>query len=115
MSNLGLTAFIAVVGISAGPSFVAGFEQVGPMLFVIGATASIMPLLIGIIMARYLFKFNVALGLGCCCGARTTTPGLTAVQDSLESPLPALGYAVTYALGSTLLIICGIIIVLLIN
>ncbi len=111
MTNLGLNAFIAVVGISAAPGFVAGFEQVGPMLFVIGAVASIAPLLVGIIMARYLFKFNVAIGLGCCCGARTTTPGLNAVQDSLESPLPALGYTVTYALGSTLLIICGIILV----
>ncbi len=111
MTNLGLNAFIAVVGISAAPGFVAGLEQVGLMLFVIGAVASIVPLLVGLVMARWLFKFNVAIGLGSCCGARTTTPGLNAVQDSLESPLPALGYTVTYALGSTLLIICGIILV----
>ncbi|MBL7137957.1 MAG: aspartate-alanine antiporter [Bacteroidales bacterium] len=115
MTNLGLNAFIAVVGISAGPSFVEGFKQVGPMLFVIGAVASLVPLFIGIIMARYVFKFNVALGLGCCSGARTTTAALPAVQDSLESRLPALGYTVTYAVGNTLLIICGIIIVFLIN
>ncbi|TSA28065.1 MAG: aspartate-alanine antiporter [Bacteroidetes bacterium] len=115
MTNLGLNAFIAVVGISAGPSFVDGFKQVGPMLFVIGAAASLIPLFVGILMARYVFKFNVALGLGCCSGARTTTAALPAVQDSLESPLPALGYTVTYAVGNTLLIICGIIIVFLIN
>jgi len=58
---------------------------------------------------------DVALGLGCCCGARTTTAGLPAVQDALESKLPALGYTVTYAVGNTLLIICGIIIVFLMN
>ncbi|NQV01061.1 MAG: aspartate-alanine antiporter [Bacteroidia bacterium] len=115
MTNLGLTAFIAVVGISAGPSFVDGFKQVGAMLFVIGAIASLIPLFIGIILARYVFKFDVAIGLGCCCGARTTTAALPAVQDSLESPLPTLGYTVTYAVGNTLLIICGIIIVFLIN
>ena len=115
MTNLGLTAFIAVVGISAGPSFVSGFQQVGVMLFVIGAIASLVPLLIGIILARYVFKFDVAIGLGCCCGARTTTAALPAVQDSLESPLPTLGYTVTYAVGNTLLIICGIIIVFLMN
>ncbi|MBE0648810.1 MAG: aspartate-alanine antiporter [Bacteroidales bacterium] len=115
MTNLGLTAFIAVVGITAGPSFVEGLKQVGAMLFVIGALASLIPLLIGIILARYVFRFDVAIGLGCCCGARTTTAALPAVQDSLESPLPTLGYTVTYAVGNTLLIVCGIIIVFLMN
>lgn len=115
MTTLGLNAFIAVVGITAGPGFVAGFKEVGPMLFVIGALATMIPLLVGILMARYIFKFDVALGLGCCCGARTTTAGLPAVQNALESKLPALGYTVTYALGNTLLIICGIILVFLMN
>jgi len=113
MNTLGLNAFIAVVGITAGPGFVEGFKEVGLMLFVIGAVASLIPLIFGLIMARYIFKFEPALGLGCCCGARVTTAALPAVQDSLESRLPALGYTVTYALGNTLLIIGGIIIVLL--
>lgn len=113
MNTLGLNAFVAVVGISAGPSFVDGFNQVGPMLFVIGAIATLLPLVVGLILARWVFRFDVAVGLGCCCGARTTTAALPAVQDALESPLPALGYTVTYAVGNTLLIICGIIIVLM--
>jgi len=115
MTNLGLTAFIAVVGITAGPEFVKGFREVGPLLFAIGAAATTIPLILGMIMARYIFRFDVALGLGCCCGARTTTAGLPAVQDSLGSNLPALGYTVTYAVGNTLLIICGIIIVFLMS
>ncbi len=113
MNTLGLNAFIAVVGITAGPGFVEGFKEVGPMLFVIGAVASLIPLFFGLIMARYIFKFEPALGLGCCCGARVTTAALPAVQDSLESRLPALGYTVTYAFGNTLLIIGGIIMVFL--
>lgn len=115
MTNLGLNAFIAVVGITAGPSFVDGFRQVGPMLFLIGALATLIPLFTGVLLARYVFKFDVAIGLGCCCGARTTTAALPAVQDSLGSPLPALGYTVTYAAGNTLLILCGIAIVFLIS
>lgn len=39
--------FIAVVGISAGPSFVQGLKEVGPMLFIIGALATSLPLLLG--------------------------------------------------------------------
>lgn len=113
MTNLGLNTFIAVVGISAAPGFVEGFQQVGASLFLVGAVATTIPLMLGVIMARYVFKMNPAIGLGVCCGARVTTAGLPAVQDSLQSKLPAIGYTVTYAVGNTLLIICGIIVVFL--
>ena len=105
--------FIAVVGIAAGPSFIAGFEQVGWSLFIVGAIATTIPLIIGLLLGRYVFKFHPALILGCTAGARTTTAALGAVQDAVESETPALGYTVTYAVGNTLLIIWGVVIVLL--
>ena len=114
LNNLGLNMFIAVVGISAGPSFVQGFHDVGISLFLVGAAATTLPLIIGLLLARYLFKFHPAIALGCCAGARTTTAALGAIQDAVESETPALGYTVTYAVGNTLLIIWGVVIVLLI-
>ena len=113
MNEIGLCTFIAVVGISAGPSFVEGFKQVGPMLFVVGAIVTVIPLVIAIFMGRYVFKFHPALTLGCAAGARTTTAALGATQNALNSKTPALGYTVTYAVGNTLLIIWGVVIVLL--
>lgn len=113
MNTLGLNAFIAVVGITAAPGFIDGFKEVGIELVLVGVLATSLPVLIGIIMARYIFKFHPGLGLGSCCGARTTTAGLSAVEDALNSRIPALGYTVTYAVGNTLLIISGIIIVFL--
>ena len=59
------------------------------------------------------FKFHPAVNLGCCAGARTTTAALGAVQESLGSNIPAMGYTVTYAVGNTLLILMGVAIVLL--
>jgi len=115
LNNVGLNIFIAVVGISAGPSFVQGLKEVGPMLFIIGALATSLPLLLGLILARYVFKFHPALSLGCTAGARTTTAALGAIQEAVGSETPSLGYTVTYAVGNTLLIIWGVIIVLLIN
>ena len=115
LNNVGLNMFIAVVGISAGPSFVQGLKEVGPMLFIIGALATSLPLLLGLILARYVFKFHPALSLGCTAGARTTTAALGAIQEAVGSETPSLGYTVTYAVGNTLLIIWGVIIVLLIN
>ena len=115
LNNVGLNMFIAVVGISAGPSFVQGLKEVGPMLFIIGALATSLPLLLGLILARYVFKFHPALSLGCTAGARTTTAALGAIQEAVGSETPSLGYTVTYAVGNTLLIIWGVVIVLLIN
>lgn len=114
LNNVGLNMFIAVVGIAAGPSFVQGFRDVGVSLFLVGAVATTLPLIIGLLLARYLFKFHPAIALGCCAGARTTTAALGAIQDAVESETPALGYTVTYAVGNTLLIIWGVVIVLLI-
>lgn len=113
LNNVGLNMFIAVVGIAAGPSFVTGFKEVGFSLFIVGALATAIPLISGLLMARYLFKFHPALSLGCTAGARTTTAALGAIQDAVESDTPALGYTVTYAIGNTLLIIWGVAIVLL--
>lgn len=113
LNNVGLNMFIAIVGISAGPGFVEGFQHVGVSLFVVGALATAIPLLIGLPLARYVFHFHPALALGCLAGARTTTAALGAIQDAVKSQTPALGYTVTYAVGNTLLIIWGVVIVLL--
>ncbi|MGO4289804.1 aspartate-alanine antiporter [Chitinophaga sp. RAB17] len=113
MNNVGLNTFIAVVGITAGPSFVAGFKEVGWGLFLVGIAATSIPLIVGVLMAKYIFKFHPALILGCTAGARTTTAALSAIQDEVQSNLPSLGYTITYAVGNTLLIIWGVVIVIL--
>ena len=113
LNNLGLNMFIAVVGITAGPSFVTGLKEVGISLFIIGALATSIPLIIGILMGRYVFKFHPAITLGCTAGSRTTTAALGAVEDAVGSETPALGYTVTYAVGNTLLISWGVVIVLI--
>lgn len=113
LNNMGLNMFIAVVGITSGPSFITGLKEVGVSLFFVGALATTIPLIAGLLLGRYVFKFHPAITLGCTAGSRTTTAALGAVQDAVESETPALGYTVTYAIGNTLLIIWGVVIVLL--
>lgn len=110
-NNVGLNMFIAVVGISAGPTFVSGLEQVGWQLLVAGAIATTVPLLLGIWIGDKIFKFHPAINLGCVAGSRVTTAALGAIQDSLQSTVPAMGYTITYAIGNTLLILCGLVMV----
>lgn len=113
LNNLGLNMFIAVIGISAGPTFIPGIKQVGIMLFVAGILATTLPLLISMFLGAKVFKFHPAINLGCCAGGRTTTAALGAIQDSLQSSLPAMGYTITYAIGNTLLILSGVAMVLM--
>ena len=112
-NNLGLTIFIAVVGLSTGPSFVTGLKQAGVSLFCWGVFVTLLPFVVGIYAGKYIFKMHPGILLGACAGARTTTAALGAIQEEAKSKVPALGYTITYAVGNTLLIIWGVVIVLL--
>jgi AspT/YidE/YbjL antiporter-like protein len=113
MNSVGLNIFMAVVGINSGPGFVAGLRAAGLSLFLAGILVTTIPLLVGLLVARYVFRFHPGIALGCVAGARTTGAALGAVQDVVQSKVPALGYTVTYAVGNTLLTIWGIVIVIL--
>lgn len=113
MNNLGLNMFISVIGIQCGPTFISGIKEVGFMLFVMGIIATSLPLLIAMFLGAKVFKFHPAINLGCCAGARTTTASLGAINSSLDSSIPAMGYTVTYAIGNTLLILMGVAMVLM--
>jgi putative transport protein len=113
MNSVGLNIFIAIVGISAGPGFVNGLKTQGLGLFVWGAVATTIPLILGMYIGKYVFRFHDAILLGALSGARTTTASLGMVCDAAHSQVPALGYTVTYAIGNTLLTIWGMVIILL--
>jgi putative transport protein len=115
MNSVGLNIFIAIVGISAGPGFVNGLKTQGIGLFLWGALATTIPLILGMFIAKYLFRFHDALTLGIISGARTTTASLGLVCDIGKSQVPALGYTVTYAVGNTLLTIWGMVIIMLLS
>jgi putative transport protein len=115
MNSVGLNIFIAIVGISAGPGFVNGLRTQGISLFLWGALATTLPLVLGMFIGKFLFRFHDALLLGIVSGARTTTASLGLVCDIGKSQVPALGYTVTYAIGNTLLTIWGMVAVVLLS
>jgi putative transport protein len=113
MNSVGLNIFIAIVGISAGPGFVNGLKTQGISLFLWGALATTAPLILGMFVGKYIFRFHDALLMGIVSGARTTTASLGLVCDLAHSQVPALGYTVTYAVGNTLLTIWGMVLILM--
>ena len=115
MNSVGLNIFIAIVGISAGPGFVNGLRTQGINLFLWGALATTVPLVLGMFVGKYIFRFHDALLLGIVSGARTTTASLGLVCDRAQSQVPALGYTVTYAVGNTFLTIWGMVLIMLLS
>ncbi|MDE7349943.1 MAG: aspartate-alanine antiporter [Muribaculaceae bacterium] len=114
LDNVGLCLFIAIVGLAAGPTFISGLKEAGIGLFFVGLACTALPLIISIFIGHYIFRFPIAVTLGCVAGGRNAVAALGAIQDNLDSTLPAMGYTVTYAVSNFLLIFGGIAVALLV-
>lgn len=115
MNSVGLNVFIAVVGITAGPTFIAGLQQAGIGIFLTGLFATATPMILAPLIGKYVFRFDPAINLGCCGGARTSTASVAMVGDVAKSNVPMLGYTVPYAVSNTLLTLWGLAVILLIQ
>ena len=105
--TVGLCIFIGIVGLSAGPSFVAGLQKSGISLVFVGLVSALLPHTVGILFGRYVLRMQPLIVLGACAGAGTITSALRAIQDEARSSIPALGYTVPYAVGNILLTAWG--------
>jgi putative transport protein len=105
--TVGLTVFMACVGLAAGPSFFSGLQKSGVSLVFVGLIIAILPHTVSILFGRYVLKMNPVIVLGACSGAGTITAALRAIQEEAQSDLPALGYTVPYAIGNIVLTAWG--------
>ncbi|HET7208617.1 MAG TPA: aspartate-alanine antiporter [Terriglobales bacterium] len=115
MKAIGLAAFVAMVGLKAGPIFVQAVKEYGYILFLGGIVVTLTPLVAGLFFGRYILKLNPVLLLGGLAGAQTMIAGVAAVQEKSDSPVATLGYSYTVAFGHILLTTWGTIIVALMS
>ena len=115
MQSLGLSGFVAMIGLSAGPEFVPAFKEAGVGLLIGGVFVTLVPQIVGLYFGRYVLKVNPLLLLGGLAGAQTFTPGLAAVQEKSGSPIAVLGYTGAVPVGHVLLTTWGTVIVLLMS
>ncbi len=113
--TIGLAVFIGVVGLNAGPTFVAGLKETGPSLLLVGFVVAVLPHTAALLFGRYVLRMNPVILLGACSGAGTVTAALRSIQDEADSKLPVLGYTVPYAVGNILLTAWGPVIVMLLH
>ncbi len=111
MRSIGLAAFVAMIGLKAGPVFVHAVREYGYILFLGGIVVTLTPLIAGLFFGRYFLRLNPALLLGGIAGAQTMIAGVAALQEKSDSPVATLGYSYTVAFGHVLLTTWGTIIV----
>ncbi|WP_158219336.1 MULTISPECIES: aspartate-alanine antiporter [unclassified Achromobacter] len=111
--NFGLAAFVAGAGLQAGPDFVRALKELGIFIVLAGVVVTWVPLLMALLVGRYIMRMNPLLLLGGLAGAQTFTAALAAVQEKADSRIPVLGYTVPYATSNILLTTCGAVVVVL--
>jgi len=113
MRSIGRAAFVAMVGLKAGPIFVQAVKESGFLLFGGGIVVTLVPLIAGILFGRHVLRLDPVQLLGGVAGAQTMIAGAAAVQEKSESPIATLGYSYTIAIGHILLTLWGSILVFL--
>ena len=83
-------------GISGGSRFVELFE---PVYFVYGVVITIVPMIIGYVIARYLLKLPLFNNLGSITGGMTSTPALGTLINVSGTEDVASAYAATYPIA----------------
>jgi putative transport protein len=111
MRSIGLAAFVAMIGLKAGPIFFQAVREFGYILFLGGIVVTLTPLIAGLFFGRYVLKLNPALLLGGIAGAQTMIAGVAAVQEKSDSQVATLGYSYTAAFGHIFLTTWGTIII----
>lgn len=110
-NNLGLNGFIACIGLNAALGFVGGIQTYGLTLFFAGAVVTLMPIIVGLLLGHFVFKFHPGILLGACAGARSTTAALGALQEASKSNVPVVGYATGYAVSRLVMALLTIVVV----
>lgn len=104
MREFGLMLFLAGAGVSAGHGFVATVSQYGWVLFLMGALITLLPMLLGFLVAHKGLKLPFIDTMGCICGGTTSTPALGALISAAGTDEVATPYASIYPFAMILVI-----------
>jgi len=91
--ELGLMLFLVGAGVAGGASFVANFQFI---YFVYGVVMTIIPMIVGYIIAKKCLKLSLLNNLGSITGGMTSTPALGTLIKVAHTEDVAAAYAATY-------------------
>ncbi|OYU86737.1 MAG: aspartate-alanine antiporter [Bradyrhizobiaceae bacterium PARB1] len=108
LRDLGLAGFVAVVGLQSGQQAVKTIIESGISIFLIGAVVTILPLIITMLVGRYVLRYdNTAVFAGALSGSRSANPAFGEILDKAGNSVPTTPFAITYALANVFLTLLG--------
>ncbi len=108
--ELGLVLFLIGAGVPGGVRFV---ENLQLEYFLYGVVLTTVPMIVGYIFARYVFKLSIFNNLGSITGGMTSTPALGALISTAGTDDVASAYAATYPVALVAVVLVAKVLILL--
>lgn len=104
LRELGLVLFLIGAGVPGGVNFVTNVKL---SYFLYGAVLTIVPMVIGFILAKYVFRLSIFNNLGSITGGMTSTPALGALIATAGTGDVASAYAATYPIALVMVVLAS--------
>ena len=108
--ELGLVLFLVGAGVPGGVKFVSAFDWIYIVYGIIMATV---PMVLGFVLGKYVFKLSIFNNLGSITGGMTSTPALGSLIAVAGTDDVSSAYAATYPFALVLIVVCCNLMVLL--
>lgn len=108
--ELGLVLFLIGAGVPGGVNFVA---NVNVTYFLYGALMTLVPMVIGFLLAKYVFKLSIFNNLGSITGGMTSTPALGALIRTAGTDDVSSAYALTYPVALVFVVLAAKVLLML--
>ena len=108
--ELGLVLFLIGAGVPGGVRFV---ENLQLEYFLYGVALTTIPMIVGYIFARYVFKLSIFNNLGSITGGMTSTPALGALISTAGTDEVAAAYAATYPVALVAIVLVAKILIMI--
>lgn len=108
--ELGLVLFLVGAGVPGGVKFVSAFDWIYIVYGIIMATV---PMILGFILGKFVFKLSIFNNLGSITGGMTSTPALGSLISVAGTDDVASAYAATYPFALVLIVVsCNLLVLL---
>nr|MCR4565268.1 transporter [Bacteroidales bacterium] len=112
LRELGICFFLSAVGLGAGKGFVSALMNGGWWWILYGFLITVIPVLIIVLLSRYVLKVNFYQLCGLVAGATTDPAALSYVQEAYGTDYATINYATVYPLSMFLRVLVAQLLIL---
>jgi len=107
--ELGLVLFLVGAGVPGGVNFVNNLKL---SYFLYGMVMTTFPMIVGFVLAKYVFKLSIFNNLGSITGGMTSTPALGALISTAGTDDVTSAYAATYPIALVAIVLASKLVVM---